>query len=165
MKKLCFFATIVVILVLCTNVLLAQTTKPQLSQIELMKQFLGTWQANVGTDTTEVWESQLYGNGVIINVSQVIKGKKSPNYVNNSGFNADEDKLIGFILNQNATYTTWIGQFTDDKNFSGVLMNNFKPEQSWARFAFMFINPKEWTLVMHDMNGVKTTDLKFIKIK
>jgi hypothetical protein len=165
MKKLCFLTTILVILVLCTNVLQAQTTKPQLSQIELMKQFLGTYQANVGKDTTEVWESQLYGNGVIINVSQVIKGKKSPLYVNNTGFNADEGKLIGFILNQNATYTTWTGQFTDDKNFSGMLMNNFKPEQAWGKFAFVFINPQEWTLVTHDMNGVKTTDLKYTKVK
>jgi hypothetical protein len=143
----------------------AQSTQAELNQIELMKQFLGTYQANTGKDTIEIWESQLYGNGIIISVSQVIKGKKNPIYVNNTGLNSEEGKLMGFILNTNATYTTWIGQFSDDKNFGGVLMNNFKPEQAWGKFSFVFINPKEWTFAVYDMNGVKTSDWKFVKVK
>jgi hypothetical protein len=40
-----------------------------------------------------------------------------------------------------------------------------RSEQSWADFAFEFLSPKEWTFVLHDMNGVKTADLKFTKVK
>jgi hypothetical protein len=164
MKKIYFLATIVLLL-LCSNGIIAQTAKPQATQLELMKQFLGTFQANVGKDTVEIWESQLYGNSVILSVSQVIKGKKTPSYVNNTGFNAEEGNLVGFILNHDGTYTTWVGKFTDNKNFSGALMNNFKPEQSWSKFAFVFLSPKEWTLVTHDKNGAKTSDLKYTKVK
>lgn len=165
MKKSCLLVSSLLLIMSLSFGTLAQTTQPQPTQLELMEQFLGTFQTNIGKDTIEVWESQLYGNGVIIKVSQVIKGKKSPIYVNNTAFNAEEGNLVGFILNQNATFTTWVGKFTDNKNFSGLLMNSFKPEQAWGKFAFVFLSPKEWTFSVHNMNGVKTADLKFLRVK
>ena len=122
MKKFCLSITSAVFLLICLGGIQAQTTQPKLNQVELIKQFLGTWQANVGTDTVEVWESQLYGNAVIINVSQVIKGKKSPSYMNNIGFDTRDGKLKGFITNPDVSYTTWIGLFATEKNFNGDML-------------------------------------------
>ncbi|TAL77512.1 MAG: hypothetical protein EPN88_02585 [Bacteroidetes bacterium] len=144
---------------------ITQTTQSTLNQTELAKQFLGTWQSNIGKDTVEVWESQLYGNAVITNVSQIIKGKKSPSYMNNIGFDTKEGKLKGFIINPDGSYTTWIGLFSAGNNFSGDLVDSFIPEKAWAKFEFVFANPKEWTLTIHNIDGVKTSENKFSKVK
>ena len=39
----------------------AQTAQTKLNQVELMKQFIGIWQSNVGKDTVDVreWRSLL----------------------------------------------------------------------------------------------------------
>ncbi|MGD0754764.1 MAG: hypothetical protein ABR927_06850 [Bacteroidales bacterium] len=165
MKKFCLTIAIAVFLLICSNGVQAQNTQTALNQVELMKQFLGSWQATVGKDTVEVWEAQLYGNAVITNVSQIIMGKKSPSYINNMCFDSKDGKLKGFILNYDGNYTTWIGLFSSQNNFSGDLVDNFNPEKAWTKFSIVFVNPKEWTLTMFNTNGVKTSENKFSKVK
>jgi hypothetical protein len=165
MKNLCLTITIAVFLLICSVGIQGQTAQTTLNQKELMKQFLGTWQSTVGTDTVEVWESKLYGEAVIITVTQIIKGKTSDSYINNTGFDAKDSKLKGFILNHDGSYATWIGQFSTDKKFSGDLVDSFNPEKPWSKFEFVFLNPKEWTLTFHNNDGVKTNEFKYSKVK
>ena len=54
---------VVVLLLLYTNVIQAQTTQAQLNQIELMKQFLDTWKCEFGKDTIVISETKAFGNG------------------------------------------------------------------------------------------------------
>ena len=165
MKKFYLTTSIAVFFLVCTCGIQAQTAQPQLNQIELIKKFLGTWQASTGKDTVEVWESQLFGNAVIITVSQIIKGKKTPTYVNNMSYDSSDGKLKGFVLNANASNATWIGSFSSEKDFSGTMLYIFQPENAWGKFAFVFTTPKEWVFTMHNMEGVKTFEYKFIKVK
>jgi hypothetical protein len=165
MKKFYLTTAISVFFLLGTSGVHAQTTQPQLNQVELIKKFLGTWQASIGKDTVEVWESQLFGNAVIINVSQIIKGKKTQDYVNNMSYDSSDGKLKGFILNTNASSTTWSGSFSSEKDFAGTMLNSFKPETAWGKFAFVFTTPKEWIFTMHNMEGAKTFESKFTKVK
>ena len=76
MKKPCLTTVICAFLLFICNGIQAQTTQTKLNQVELMKQWLGTWQGDIGKDTVDLWEGKLYGKAVIINVYQVIKGKK-----------------------------------------------------------------------------------------
>jgi hypothetical protein len=55
--------------------------------------------------------------------------------------------------------------FSTEKTFSGDLVDNFNPEKAWTKFEFVFVNPKEWTLTMHNTDGVKTSENKYSKIK
>jgi len=43
---------------------------------------------------------------------------------------------------------TWIGLFSTEKNLSGDLVDNFNPEKAWTKYKFVFVNPKEWTLII-----------------
>jgi hypothetical protein len=36
----------------------------ELNQVELMKQFLGSWKCDFGNDTTGLWEAKLFGTGI-----------------------------------------------------------------------------------------------------
>ena len=62
MKALSLTIMIAIFLLLCTNGILAQTTQTKLDQVELYKQFLGTWQRNVknAEDTTFFLGNQVF---------------------------------------------------------------------------------------------------------
>jgi hypothetical protein len=164
MKKL-ILTMITVFFLVCSTGLQAQTTQTQLNQHELGKQFLGTWQANAGKDTIEVWDCQQYGEAFITNVSHVTKGQKTPIYINNVGFDTRDGKIKGYALWPNGDYTTWIAVFTSQNKFSGDLVDNFIPEKVWGKFEMVFTNPKESIWTQFNAAGVKTSELKFIKIK
>ena len=165
MKKICLTVTIAVFLLFCLNGLQAQTTQTQLTPLELFKNFTGTWQANVGKDTVEVWDCQQYGKAYVINVSQMIKSQKTPLYINNVGFDSRDGKLKGYALWSNGDYTTWIGLFKSEKIFLVDIVDSFKPEVVWMRFEMDYISPTERTWISYNAEGVKISELKFIKVK
>src|SRR4030042_177985 len=165
MKTFCLTTMIAVFLLLCSNGIQAQTTKQKLNQVELMEQLIGTWQANVGNDTIEVWECQQYGKAFIINVHQVIKGQKIPLYINNLGFSSKEDKFKGYTLWSDGAYSTWIGLFNTEKKFSTDMVQDFNPKTTYAKFESVIENPKEWTWKALNKDGVKISEVKFIKVE
>jgi hypothetical protein len=96
MKKLCSTTVIAVFFILCTIGIQAQTTQMKLNQVELGKQFIGSWKCEVAKDTTYTTELTSFGNvgafeqswksstkGKIINEFRYIYGydKKSDKYI------------------------------------------------------------------------------------
>lgn len=142
----------------------AQTKQPKLNQLELYKQFIGTWQAEIGADSVEVRECREYGLSFVIDVYQVIKGKKIPMYINNISFDSNEGKFKGFLLYPNGGYFTWIGQFTKNNYFSGNIVFNFMPEVAWSEFHSNFVSPTEFTCTNINQQSQQTTEMKFIKV-
>jgi len=163
MKKFCLAITALLLLIFCAG-LKAQTVPARLDQQKLMQQYLGTWQANAGKDTLEVWDFQQFGKTLIINTSNVIKGKKNPLYVNNLGFDAKESKFKGYVLMNDGSYGTWIGAFTSDKKFEGIDVVDFNTSMTYAKFENVMTDAKSfiWTSVGSD--GSKSV-LKFSKVK
>jgi hypothetical protein len=164
MKKFYIFST-VVLLLFCTDSVVAQTEQAQPNALESMKQFLGSWQATAGKDTIELWDCQLYGNAFIVNVSHIIKGQKSPLYVNNVGFDKRDGKLKGYALWPNGDYLTWISIYDPANKFLGEIMDTFSPGTTWEKFEMAIVDPKEFTWKEFDMNGKIKSDLKFSKVK
>ena len=87
---------IAVFFLLCTIGIQAQTTQTQLNQVELGKQFIGSWKCEVAKDTTYTTELTSFGNvgaleqswksstkGKILNEFKYIYGydKKSDKYI------------------------------------------------------------------------------------
>ncbi len=67
MKKMHLTIGITVFILICSTGMQAQTTQTKLNQVELMKQFIGTWQSNVGKDSVDVREWQNYGSAFLMN--------------------------------------------------------------------------------------------------
>jgi hypothetical protein len=163
MKKLSLTTLIFVFLLFLSNGIQGQTK--QLNQLELQKKFLGTWQGNIGKDTVEVWEGRPYGNTTIINVARVIKGKKTPHYVNNLGFDSKADKFKGYTLWPDGNYGTWIGFYSSEKKFLVDLVDNFNPEKVTFKCEMVYTNPKEGIWTGYNTDGVKMWEVKFLKVK
>jgi hypothetical protein len=165
MKKLSSTTLIFVFLLFLSNGIHAQATQTKLNQVELAKQFLGTWQSNTGKDTIQMWEGKLYGKAVIINVYMVIKGNKSDSYMSCFGYDDRDDKLKGYNLMTNADFGTWIGVFTTDKIFKGDGLDSFKPETILWKAEFEFKTPTEVIIKNFNAKGEKTGEWIHKKIK
>lgn len=158
-------ATAVFLLLSISNGILGQNIASNLDQPKLMLQFLGKWQANVGKDTVEVWDCQVYGKAYTSNAYQVIKGQKAPLYTNNISYSPKEIKFKGFQLTFNGGYGTWLGSFTSEKKLEGILVQNFNPEPVYGKFEIIFKNLNEFTYFIYDTQGVKTSELQYVKVK
>ena len=155
-------ATITLFVLLNFNETPAQT---KLKQLELYKQFVGTWQAEIGVDSIEVRECREYGVSFVIEVHRIIKGERIPFYINNVSFDANDGKFKGFLLYPNGGYFTWIGLFSQNNLFSGKIVFNFMPEVAWSEFHADFINQDEFTCTNYNQEGAQTIEMRFIRIK
>jgi hypothetical protein len=143
----------------------AQTKQPKLNQMELYKQFVGNWQAEIGTDSIEVRECREYGSSFVMDVHRIIKGQKTPYYINNVSYDATDGKFKGFLLYPNGGYFTWIGMFTKNNLFLGKIVFNFMPEVAWSEFHADFINQDEFTCTNFNQESAQTIEMKFTRIK
>jgi hypothetical protein len=165
MKRTLLLITLIVTLLIGSKRIHAQNEQPKLNQVELMKQWLGTWKGNIGKDTVEIWEGKPYGNAVIINVSHVINDKTSDYYIINCGYDKRDDKLKGFNLLPNANFSTWIGMFTSDKTFKADMVDSFNPEKIWWKNDVEFKTPSEMVVRGFNAQGAKIGEYTFIKVK
>ena len=167
MKTKTFFlsALVFVFLLMYSTGMQAQSAKSNLDQTKLMQQWLGTWEANTGKDTVEVWECRQYGKSFIGTVSRVIKGKKSPSYISNICIDSKAGNIKGFSLSASGDYSTWIGLWTTEKKFSLDGVQNFKPETVSEKGELFYETPSKMTYTSFDMDGKKTGESKFNKVK
>ena len=163
MKKLFLTTAVAILCVLWSVAAMAQTG---LNQTDLMKKWLGsgTWQAKYNADTTEVWECRSYGQeGIIVEVSYLIHGKKTPYYHNSISYDPGESNFKGFVLESNGRYVTWIGAWSDEKTFSIDLVSNFDPASAGERMKHTSVSPGIWTWSEMDMNGVVRRTFTFTR--
>jgi hypothetical protein len=165
MKTFCLTTIIAVFLLLFSNEISAQTIQSKLNQMELMKQLLGTWQSATNEGTVQILETKLFGEAVIITVTNEIKGEKSPVFMELSGFDDRDGKIKGFLVFPNGKYVTWIGQFITEKTIRGNVVDNFNPEVILWIHEYVILNPKEIMSIGYDSKGIKTDESKFSKVE
>jgi hypothetical protein len=94
MKTFYLTTVIVVFLLCCTNGIQAQTTQTKLNQVELMRQFLGTWKSELVQDTIWTGEGKSFGNGMELYFKAETKGKMVSEMKSLMGYDKKNDKLI-----------------------------------------------------------------------
>jgi hypothetical protein len=100
MKKSFIVTLFVLFVVVCTNGLKAQTGPADLNQVELMKQFVGTWENKSIKDTVYTAEFKPYGSaGLEFNLKSITKGKQWMEMKQLWGYDKKSDKIIatGFV--------------------------------------------------------------------
>ncbi len=164
MKAVCL-TTMITVLLFSTDGILAQTVDTKLDQMKLMKQLVGTWQRTTDEGTVQILETKLFGEAVIETFTYEIKGKKSPVFMELSGFDDRDGKIKGIIVYPNGKYVTWIGQFITEKTIRGNVVDNFNPEAILWIHEYVILNPKEIISIGYDSKGIKTDESKFSKVE
>jgi hypothetical protein len=165
MKKLSFISVILVLLLFVSNGIQAQNVASNLDQLKLMEQWLGTWQQDIGKDTVEIWEVQLYEKAFISTGHILVKGKKSFDFAEDWSFSHKLGKFKGYLLWADGSYSTWIGSFTTEKKLSGDWIWDFNPEAVKGKFEAVLETPKSMTITQINTKGVKVGGYKLNKIK
>jgi hypothetical protein len=62
MKRNYLIIGFVLVLLICSKILQAQTTQPKLDQLELLKKAIGTWEYKISKDSTYTFHMEPYGD-------------------------------------------------------------------------------------------------------
>jgi len=164
MKKLSILTLIFVFFLCGTNGIQGQTTLPQLDQLKLMEQFVGTWHLQTSSDTIIV-EIQKNGKAFIENDYEVKNGEKIWGSIWTYGFSPNEGKFKIFAVQATGDYLTLIGSFITEKKWVQEIVQNFNPEKVLMKGEFVFDTPTSATATSFNSEGIKTEEYKFIKVK
>jgi hypothetical protein len=94
MKKSLLILVIAGFLAIGLSEVQAQTTQTKLNQVELLKQFIGSWKGDVGRDTTGSIEAKPYGTGIEYYYNFITKGKIFMEGKQLGGYDKKNDKIV-----------------------------------------------------------------------
>jgi hypothetical protein len=156
MKKLCFTTTIFLLLLICFNGLQAQTTQTKLNQVELMKQFIGTWKS-VEKDTTFIWECKSFGKALEFTIKDETKGKVTIGAKSVMGYDKENDRLIESVIQDNSPEIflcpCW---FASTNTFIQIMWRDIaNPEKANLKWTVEFTSPDSF--VVTEIKNNKTT--------
>jgi hypothetical protein len=143
MKTICKTIIIPVLMFFYTNGLQAQTTQTKLNQVELMKQFVGTWKAEMVRDTTWIMEYKSFGNGMEFYLTAETKGTIIFELKTLMGYDKYRDKLIEFgIVKSSPEIKHYEGWFTSANKCEEVLLEDIpNSEKSVLIWKYEFKSP------------------------
>jgi hypothetical protein len=159
MKTFCLTTMIAVFLLICSNGIQAQTTQTKLDQVELFKQLLGTWKAEVAKDTSYVHEYTSFGNAIEGNIKIVTKGKVLYSVKQLWGYDKKNDKILGVELSNSSPeislYSLW---FTSKNICEGVVIQDIThPENTTTKMKMEFKSPDLAILTFMENDKVVVT--------
>jgi hypothetical protein len=142
MKVFLLTTAIIIGLIISSIVLQEQTSETKLNQIELIKQFLGSWKCDVDKDTTAFWNTKSYGTGLTCQY----------NYVKNGEIVSEGKQLWGYDKTIDKFYATTLPKGMDiyidvycfiskDKCKIFTLYDIDNPEKAPVRWEIEFKSP------------------------
>ena len=141
--KTCYLTTMIgVSLFFCTNGLQAQTTQAKLNQVELIKQFIGSWKCDYAKDTLLFVDYKPYGTSLEGFKKFVTNGKIVEESKRLCGYDKDLDKYI--IAEVGKEEGGWIMAywFTSSNKGVGVKYSDISnPDRASWKFEAEFKSP------------------------
>ena len=135
----------------------AQSSGMDLDQVELMKQFSGTWKTEIGEDSTLIWEAIPFGKGYEIIVTW--KAKKEP-YLTAKGILGLTDKLkrVNFILlYPGGGMEIASGEFVSENKLE-LKAYNYDHSMILAKYELNFPTPDKWNAIVKVKGSAETWD-------
>ena len=121
------------------NLMHAQTTETKLNQIELMKQFVGNWKCDLGTDTTIVGENIAFETGLVCNSRIIVKGKVINTVKQLYGYDKKDDKfIIAELIESSLIIEICQAWFTSETTGELIVVN---PDNVTIKYKFEFRTP------------------------
>jgi hypothetical protein len=117
----------------------AQDVQSKLNQIELMKQFIGTWKCELARDTFLITETKPFGTGMISKSQIFTKNNVIDSVIQVFGFDKKADKFImAELIKSSQTIEICSTWFTSNKAGEVLIIN---PDKAPLKFKFEFKSP------------------------
>ena len=160
MKKIYYILTLTtlvcVFLLFNPNGIQAQTTETKLNQVELMKQFIGSWKYE-GTDgTSMIFENIPFGDAMTGNTKTITKDTIFDSHKYLWGYDKKADKImLSEIFSNTPNMEIDILWFTSKNTVEGVLQKDISnPENALTKYRFDFKTPDTFVLTIVQNNNV-----------
>ena len=92
----------------------AQSNEEELDQLELMKQFIGTWRAETGEDTVVSTTYEPIGDGILITQENITNGVTYRTVKAVMGVSTDKKTIIVSVIRQDGTIGFHYGKFVSN---------------------------------------------------
>jgi len=105
----------------------AQSNEQELDQLELMKQFIGTWRAETGEDTVVNMTYEPIGDGILITQEDIANGVTYGTVKAVMGVSTDKKTIIVSAVRQDGSVVFHYGKFvSNNKLILELYSNNVK---------------------------------------
>ena len=148
----------------------SQSRQQNLDQVGLMKYFTGTWEAEIGKDSTFIWEFIPAGKGYEANSYLRIQGEVTSAGLGIIGFTKDYNQAYFYRLQPDGTIAIYSGQFESDTKFTWEMFTADN-EHITMMIILNIIAPDEF-IGLHIRRGMKDTwkgaveyEFKYKKVK
>jgi hypothetical protein len=143
MNKIFLTTLIAAFLFSCPELIRAQASQTKPDQLQLMKQFLGTWRGEIGQDTVIIGENKPFGTGMVCNSQIITKGKVLDSVKQLFGYDKKTDKFImAELIRSSSAFelcTTW---FTSGNTGEMVLFQDISnPGNAVLKWKYEFRSP------------------------
>jgi hypothetical protein len=139
MLIICKTILITICLVVSTSLMQAQITLVKLNQVELIRQFTGSWKTELGKDTIVIGENKPFGTGLICNSQILIKGIVVDSVIQLYGYDKNADRfIIEELIKSSPVVEICSAWFTSVKTGELIITN---PENIALKFKFEFKTP------------------------
>jgi len=153
MKAIRLITIIAAFLLFYANGIQAQPTLQNLNQIELHKQFIGTWKCDVAKDTIIFYEIKPYGTGLEAFMKYVTNGNVYYEQKRLCGYDKNFDKYIYAYLDKEGNFGLIAHWFLSKNKLEGVEFSDISnPEKASWKFEVEFKSPNMYTTVYFDNN-------------
>jgi hypothetical protein len=114
-------------------------TSKELNQVELMKQFIGTWKWDVSKDTTSIFDFKSYGTGIEGYFKYITKGKIVMEGKQLWGYDKRVDKYILSFLTKGMDVEGYAVWFTSKNKYEWIPYSDISnPENASFKFTGVF---------------------------
>jgi hypothetical protein len=139
MRIICKKTAIAAFLLIGFSGIHAQTKQTELDQVELMKQFIGTWTCEYGKDTFLISENTPFGTGMISNGRIFTKSITLDSIVQLYGYDKKADRIImAELVRSSSVFEICTARFTS-KNAGELVVTN--TENAKFKWEFEFKTP------------------------
>ena len=139
MKTILRTTFIVIFVSICISDVKAQSEPEHLDQIELMKQFIGTWKCELGKDTFLMSENVPFGTGMLSSSRIVANSINLDSIIQLYGYDKEIDKfIVAEQIKSSPVIEICTAWFTSG-NTGEIIITN--PKNASFRFKFEFKNP------------------------
>jgi hypothetical protein len=155
--KACYLTiAIAVFLLFGYNTIQAQTAQTKLNQMELMRQWVGTWKGNIGIDTIFICECKPFNKGFELYLKNEVNGKVVIDWKTLVGYDKKNDKLIeALIFGDNpemSLFSMWFSSTNKCEEIS--LEDSTSPDKAINKWTFEFKTPD--LLIWNELVNNKT---------
>ena len=132
MKLFCITILIAMFFLISIKEMRAQTTQTPLNQVELMKQFIGTWKCELGKNTIYLNENKPFGTGMVCTIQIISNGDINDSVKQLFGYDNKTDKyIVAELINSSSVMEISSAWFTSEH--TGKIFNT-DPDSDAPKF-------------------------------